>query len=427
MGNIFEQLAAVTGNEELDLVDNTVVEATPEEVAEIVADKVIAETQEQVSEVAEQVADLAEAIEDVQETMEDIEETVDGLESLLSGNFNSTAAASAYNRLQRLVAKVGGNVEGSRVGAESLTDASTAQMMMREGMEAAEKEGEGWFKRAGNFLKALWEKLVAFVVGLFDASAGYRRKVAILEKALDDGDVATKIKVGEWNRYIDAKNFKSASKSALEAGIGIGSVFNRINDMVEKSALYGSNVAEFAKAYQGIVSELKKVQFGSGNSVSKGGVDRAIINQYGVRIVMQFATVSGIKDLKDIAKACRALRMSVVANPDSKVETSGEVDVAVTKAELKNMLKYVIEVCKHLEGAKSLKNFKVAAAERLIAELRSEMDKKDDKADAKAVFNNITALTAMSNRVMADQNKITMKSVDASLKFVKACITTKTK
>ena len=422
MSSIFDAFASVAGQEELGLENQPAEVIAPEEVAEVVADKVIAENQEQLNEIAESVEKLAEAVEDSQETIEEIQDTVEGLESLLNGNFNPVAASKSYARLQKLVAKIGGDIGSERHGTEALTDADTAQMLMRDGMEAATKEGEGWFSRAGTFLKALFQKIAAFVVGLFNSAAGYKRKVEILRSAIRSGSVKNKIKVGDWNRYIDAKNFKASSAKAVVDYAQIGSCMNKLSDVISQADKYASNLGEFTKVYGGLTASLKKTQFGSGNSVSKGGTDRAIINVLGMRVVVQFMSPAAIKEVKDIAKACRAVRTSMVANPDSKIETSGEVDVSVTAAELESVLGDCLEGVKIMETLKANKGFNTAGADKLIAHLRAEMTKDDDKAKAKEVFNNITAIAAMSNRLLNDQSTMVSKAIKASLSFVSACV-----
>ena len=421
--SIFDAFASVAGQEELGLGDGVPQEVVaPEEVAEMVADKVIAENQDQLNEISESVEKLVDAVEESQETMEEIQDTVEGLESLLNGNFNPVAASKSYTRLQNLVAKIGGDIGSERHGTEALTDASTAQMLMRDGIEAAGKEGEGWFSRAGTFLKALFQKIAAFVVGIFNAAAGYKRKIEIQRAALKSGTVKNKIKVGDWNRYIDAKNYKASSAKAAVDYAQIAENIGKLSSIIAQSDVHGADLGSFTKAYQAMTAGLKKTQFGSGNAVSKGGSERAIINVLGMRVVVQFMSLGSIKEVKDIAKACRAVRTSMVANPDSKVETSGEVDISVTAAELESVLNECGQGVKVMETLKSNKGFNTAAADRVIAHLRAEMTKDDDKAKAKEVFNNITAIAAMSNRLLNDQSTMVSKAIKASLSFVSACV-----
>lgn len=366
-------LDMVTGAEDLDLTENG--EGTGGE-AEVVAAAVAAEVAEigtQLEEQGTQIEKLAEAVVSLDETAEEVLENVEGMESMLaSGNFSSIGFANIFNRTNRLNVKLGGTDTGSRLGAESISDATTAQMMARTGIEGFMDSVKSWGKKAIEYIKHIFNSVIAFIVGLFSEAAGLQKQADNLEARLGEGKIHDKVKLGSWNIYFNYEANGFADATGGEAvgtfGAGLAGLLDEIKSAQEV------NVASFSTHYKALTTQLEAVVVaGKGAKKSKkaeAGKD-VVIGQYaGIRAMASFKT-GEIKDEKDCAEASRALRLVIGKDPEAskKLAAGKEVKAKVDVAGLKAVLKKVRDTAHMLREGKVTKKFTGAERDRIVGML----------------------------------------------------------
>lgn len=362
------------GAEELDL-ENQVTE-TAEDVAEEVARAEVAEATVEIQEQGEQVAQLVETVQDLEEQVEELEETVEGLESLLrSGNFNAGAFANMYNRAAKISANLGGRAT-ARMGAESFSDAATAQVMARDGMEGFMDKVKGWGKTAIEFIKNIFNAVISFFVGIFNKVEGLQRRHDALAKRVDAAEkVKEKIKLGGWNVWIDyAKNGAAESKAAK-----LGDAVTKLNaycDVAKK--VENANIGAFNSAYSALVSALKSGTAG-GKEVKEGSKKKVMQEIGGIRVLFTYEAES-VDKAEDAPKAAKALKLMVGKAPEAKKLTSGEVASKADKSALKTALGEVAGAIAGLRAGKADRAFSAAERDRVIASLNTVKAANDEEA-----------------------------------------------
>lgn len=362
------------GAEELDLENK--VSDVAEDVAEEVARAEVAEATVEIQEQGEQVAVLVEKVEELEENVEELEETVEGMESLLkSGNFNAIAFSNMYNRAAKLSASLGG-ASVARMGAESFSDASTAQVMARDGMEGFMDKVKGWGKTAIEYIKHIFNAVIGFFVGLFNKTEGLQRRHDALVKKLDSAEkLKEKVKLGGWNAWIDyEKNGATESKAAK-----LGDALNKLVaycDVAKK--VESANVSSFNSAYTGLVGALKAGTSG-GKEVKEGSKKKVMQEIGGIRILFTYEGES-IDKAEDAPKAAKALKLMVGKAPEAKKLTSGEVDAKADKSKLKSALGEAAGAIAGLRAGKADRAFSAAERDRVIASLNTVKAANDEEA-----------------------------------------------
>jgi hypothetical protein len=417
-------LNMVTGAEELDLDG-----AGAEEGAEAVAAAVSAEVAElstQIEEQGTQIEKLAEEVKSLDETAEEVLENVEGLEGMLaSGNFSSIGFANIFNRTDKLASKLGGVSAGSRLGAESISDATTAQMMARTGIEGFMDTVKSWGKKAAEYIKHIFNTVISFVVGLFSQAAGIQRQAESLEKRLESAKVKDKIKLGSWNIYFDYKANGLEAGGSSEGGLAFG---DGIDKLIGQCSGTKIDVSAFSSAYGTLVTELKSFAVAGKGSKKKetkdAGKDVVIGQHAGIRTMVSFKD-GALKDEKACAEAARALRLAVGKDGEAakKLSNGEEVKSKLGAGELKGILGKVKTTANNLRQSKVAKKFSAAERDRVVGMLSavsaSDKTKEEEIGKAievtKAVYASLIALFTVGERHQSSLARAGLAGVAAHL------------
>lgn len=411
-----------TGMEELlengaDNLEDGVTEAAVEEVR---AD--IAEVVAEVEQVAAEVEELRDDLEEHEEVVEELAEEVEGLESMLSsGQFSSVGFAHSYNKALRLNAKLGGQ-SFERLGAESISDAATAKIASVTGVEAFMDTVKNAGKKAAEFIKAIFNTVINFFVGLFSTAAGIDRRRAQLADKLGKADkLKEKIKLGKWNVGIDyAKNgadildkgpFTKVLSESLPAFIDIG------------KNLDGVNASQFKTAYNSLVADVKAVvKETGGNAAEKASGDKRQVLAARAGFGIYLTYEEKVDTDEDVLAAARSVKLSFGKNKEAAEFAKGEVAVKATKAQLESLLKTVSATVFVLKDSKISQKFSKAERDRVVGTLNAKGGDKDAKADTdkaiklvRALYSTGASLTQSVNRLLAYQAKQSLDLVAAHL------------
>lgn len=410
------------GNEELAL-EGDVVNAA-EAAAEEVARAEVAEATVEMQESAQQVEVLTEKLEDMEEKVEELEETVEGMESLLSsGNFSAIAFGSLYNRAAKLNSQLGGK-EVSRMGSESFSDASTARLLARDGMEGFMDKVKGWGKTAIEFIKNIFNAVINFFVGLVNKTAGLQRRIDATRKRLDSAEkLKEKIKLGKWNLFVDyEKNgHKGANVKNFSWKDKLDAYLNVAKDVEH------ANLAAFSSAYSGLIGALKeaaKEMTEAGVKESGSDTKQVISDNGGIRVLVSYHD-GAITTGEEAIAAARKLKIMVGKTPESKLG-SGEVAAKASKSDLGSSLTSMAQYVKALRENKIQQKFSKAERDRVIGKLNAlaagsanseEMQKgrKESVSIVKAVFSSGANVTKTLTNLFADK-------IDAGVSMVAAHI-----
>jgi hypothetical protein len=407
------------GAEELDLaaggegVVDAVEEVVRAEVAEIAV--VVEEQSQAIENLAEEVASMDDAV-------EELAENVDGMESLLnSGNFNSLAFAKLYNRGVVLANKLGADIGGERMGAESISDASTAQMIARQGMEGFMDTVKEYGKKAIEFIKHIFNTVINFFVSIFNQADGLQRRVEQLKKRLDGGAaLKDTIKLGGWNVYFDyaKKGLPSAETPvSLEGTKGALIEFVALGNNVS-----GITLDSFKSAYNKLVGAIKAdaKKMGRANEKKAGNTNVIIAIEAGIRIRAQYNDMDP-KDLGDAAAAARSIKLSVVKDPEAKKMTSGDAKAKLKKTELHAVLTHALKEIGKLRQLGIAKKFSAAERDRVIGSLNAvKAGDADKSAEVNKQVNLVRAVTAIGASLTQSAIKETASEIRAMLDGVQA-------
>lgn len=407
------------GAEELDLaaggegVVDAVEEVVRAEVAEIAV--VVEEQSQAIEALADEVASMDDAV-------EELVENVEGLESLLnSGNFNSLAFSKLYNRGVVLANKLGGDISGDRMGAESITDASTAQMMARNGMEGFMDTVKDYGKKAIEFIKHIFNTVINFFVSIFNQADGLARRVEQLKKRIDGGAaLKDTIKLGGWNVYFDyAKSGlpTSDSKAALDGTAAALVEFVALGNNVSGITLEGFKSA-YSKLVGAIKADAKKM--GRANEKKAGNTNVIIGIEAGIRMRAQYNDMDP-KDLGDAAVAARSVKITVVKDPEAKKLTSGDAKAKLKKTELHSVLSHATKQIAGLRQLGIAKKFSAAERDKVIGSLNAvKAGDADKSAEVSKQVNLVRAVTAVGASMAQTCIKETTNEIRAMLDGVQA-------
>lgn len=416
--NILDMYA---GAEELELggAAGTVVDAVEDVVKSEIAEVTVA-----IEEQSQQVEQLVDKVEELEEAVEEATEVVEGMESLInSGNFNSLAFAQLYNRGVKLGNKLGANIQGERMGAESITDASTAQMYARQGIESIMDSIKEYGRKAIEFIKHIFNTVINFFVSIFDKAAAMEKRCDQLKKRLEDGaKVKEQIKLGSWNVYIDyakngltgvkAKGFESAS-AALAKLTELGKNVN------------GIELEDFKSAYSGVIAAIKSDAKAAGKyNEKKAGTHDVLIGVInGIRIQASYID-SDIKTMADAANAARSLKFIVMKDPEAKKLTGGsDVKAKADKSALLKEIAEVRNVGTFIRNTKVAKAFSSAERDRVIGSLNAVKGGDSDKAsEVNAKVTLVKAVYSSTSAVGTNMTKFVVNGAAAVLDMVAAHI-----
>lgn len=400
------------------------------EVGDVVEATIKAEVSEATAAIEEQtgeIAKLVDKVDELEEAVEEVEECVEGLESLLSsGNFNSVSAANTYNRMVKLGEKLGCEFTGGRVGAESMSDAATANMHIRSGIEAIGETLKNWASGAVNFIKHIFNVIVGFFTSLFNKLDGLAKQEANLRKRVNDGaKLKDKVKLGSWNAYVDyassgltGKGVKTkGSTDGLRAGIG--------ELVAEAGKVDGITAAGVKTAYSSLVAGIKTDAraFGKYNEKKQGSKDVALSQFAGIRYVASFADPS-ITTLAEAASAIRSVSVAIGKAPEAKKLTSGaEVKSKADKSGLIGALDEAKAGIAHARDSKLSKQLTNTTRDQIVGKLNNlaagDADKKSDVASKVAV---VKATYALAAKLSSNTDRMTLNAIGASLDAVSAHI-----
>jgi hypothetical protein len=410
------------GAEELELAgagSAAVVDAVEDVVKTEIAEVTVA-----IEEQSQAVEQLVAKVDDLEEAVEEATEVVEGMESLInSGNFNSLAFANLYNRGVKLGNKLGADIQGDRMGAEAITDASTAQMYARQGMESIMDSIKEYGRKAIEFIKHIFNTVITFFVSIFDKAAAMERRADQLKKRLEDGaKIKEQVKLGSWNVYVDY------AKGGLDTGTSKG--FEGALAAVAKLTELGKNVSgisleDFKSAYSALIAAIKSDAKAAGKyNEKKAGTHDVLIGViHGIRIQASYID-SEIKTMAEAANAARSLKFVVMKDPEAKKLTSGaDVKAKHDKSALLKEISDVRKVGQIIREGKVAKAFSSAERDRVVGSLNAIKAGDNDKsADVNGKVTLVKAVYSATSSVTTSMTKYMINSAAAVLDCVAAHI-----
>lgn len=412
------------GIEELEL------ENVAEEVSDAVEETVkteIAEVATAIEEQSGQIEELTETVNELEEASEEVVEIVEGLESLLaSGNFHAPSFAYQYNRAAKLNVMLGGR-NGSRLGAESLGDASTAQLMARDGIEGFMETVKGWGKKAADFIKHIFNTVISFFSNLFDQAGKIQSRATSLKEKVKADAIKDKVKLGGWNAYFDYKANGYTSKFS-----GLKGPDAEITGLIDSvSSITGeSNVQSFRTAYGKLstwFADNSKV-FKAKESDKDDNQKRLIGQEAGIRLLAEYGKTSEIEDAAAAVKIARGTKVFYKVDAEgSKGLKGGEEAAKANDSQLKGICDEAIAFAKELRESKVKAKFSKAERDKTVGMLlavKASGGKDDaDKEAGKVIDGNIKlikAVYAMSANVSQSAYKFRTSFRKAQLDMVAA-------
>lgn len=422
MSKLFLDLLARQGNENLEIeLGNgdtaVIVPETAEEIAEMAAENVVAETSEALEEHADDVEDLCDKVEELEEQVEELQEVVEGAEALLQPGtqWNPAAFALLYARGEKLNAKMSDAVVPV-MGAESLADATTAELTAREGLEAMKDTIKMRGAQAIAFIKKIWDNLIAFIKGLFSKSTAVKNKAKAVAARLEKTEkLKETIKLGKWNAFVGVGEGKSIVGSGLYALVAAaGKVASGSEGLLSSPGNAGALAAP-VKELSNLAASLDS-DFGP--SKKSGGEKAVALHQWrGLTIAVGYYA-GKVESFEDVSKACKAIRLSWKVSGGAK--TSGDHKVTEGKDGLK---KYIANANKLVEGLASSKveqQFGAAKRDRIIGLLKAA-DTKEGEDVGKAV-NAVKSAQAALSSVTTSATRLGLAIANAELDYVRACL-----
>lgn len=388
---------------------------------------VVAEVAELTAVIEEQTAEiekLADAVEETEEVVEELQEQVEGLESMLnSGNYNSISFTNTYNSALRKAAKLGCEFTGDRVGAESMGDIASANLMARAGIEAIGETLKNWGTKAVNFIKHIFNSIINFFVSIVSKADALQRRVDQLRKRINDGAaIKKKIKLGGWNVYIDYASAGLGGVSKRNKGTTAGTDAGIAALIEEAGKVDGITASGVKSAYGTLVSGLKAdaTAFGKYNAKKQGGKDLLVSQSAGVRLVASFSEPT-MESLNEAASAIRSVSLSVTKAPEAKKLSSGEVAAKADKSGLITALDGVKTSIQSIRDGKLKKQLTNTQRDQLIGKLNNVKAGDGDKSsEVNGKVAVIKATYALAARMTAVGERDTINTAGAVLDAVAA-------
>lgn len=409
---MFDPLSQFQGAEELGLAEEG--QHTNVEHLDAGEATVVAEVNELTAVIEEQTAEiekLTDVVDDLEETVADLEESVEGMESMLnSGNFNSVSFSNTYNRALRLAAKLGCDYAGDRVGQEAMTDAATAILHARTGIEAIGETLKNWGAQAVNFVKHIFNQIINFFVSIVSKADGLQRREAQLRERVNKGKLKDKIKLGGWNAYIDYATAGLTGKSAKSKG-SLDNTEAGVALLVEEaSKVDGITVAGVKSAFGSLCSGIKDDAkgFGKYNEKKQGSKDLVVSQDAGVRLTASFAEPT-ITTLAEAASAIRSVSINVTKAPEAKKLSSGEVKAKLDKSGLTSALDAAKAKIAGIREGKLNKKLTAGTRDQIIGKLnnaKAGSGEKGDETSGKVGVVKATFALAAKVKAIGDRNDI---------------------
>lgn len=400
-------LSRITGFEELELNGGVAPDVVVGEDDALRAE--VAEVQVELEQQAAVIEELTEAVADQEEAVEELAENIEGMESLIgSGQFNSTAFANLYNRASRLNAKLGG-VSVDRLGAESMSDAATAQIMARNGMEGFMETIKSTAKKAGEVIRHIFDAIINFFVGLFSGAEKVARRAEQLSTRLAAADkVKEKIKLGGWNVLYDyAKNGLNKDLEGWSATQNALATFANVAKSASKVTL-----SDFNSAYATLLSAIKSDAKKDVNATEKSEGDKKVLIGMSAGIRVHAEMKDGLpKDLKEAADYARSVKINFSTGGD-KALTSGEVAAKADKSALGGVLTKVKATATALRNGKVSAAFSKAVRDQVIGQLN--VMKADDKEKAEEVNAQVALVKSVYSAASSATQATTKQTIRAA-------------
>jgi hypothetical protein len=413
-------LTRYAGFEELELNGGTLPVEAVEVGAEDSVRAEVAEVAVTLEQVSQEIEELREEVKQQDEAVEEIQEVVEGLESLInSGSFNSTAFANMYNRAAKLNTKLGGqSIE--RCGVESMSDAATAQIMARNGMEGFMETVKGYAKKAIEVIKHIFNTVINFFVGVFSQIEKLVRRQEQLSTRLAAADkLKEKVKLGGWNAMFDYE--KHGLKAGMDGWDATGTALDKFAEVASKPT--SIEVGKFNTAYAALTSAIaadakKDLEAGEKSEGDK----KVLIGQYaGLRVHAEMKS-GAAKDLGEAAEMARSIKI-FFGQGDVKKLTSGESAPKADKGELSRILTSIKSDITAFRGNKTAQAFSKAQRDQVIGTLN--VVKADDKEKADEVNKQVAlvrAIYATSASVTQQTHKYMLRCASWTLDAVAAHI-----
>lgn len=404
------------GFEELELNGGTLPVEVTTAVEEAVS-KEIAEVQLDMEQVSQVVEELRDEVEKQDEAVEEIQEVIEGLESMIgSGTFHSGAFANLYNRAAKLNTVLGGKAVG-RCGVEALSDAATAQITARDGLESFMDTVKGYAKKAVEVLKHIFNTMINFVVGLVSSAEKLTRRHAQLSEKVSAAEkVKEKVNLGGWNVLFDYEknglNKEAEGWSATQAALA-----NFANVAKEATKV---ELSTFNGAYAALLAALKKDAKADVNASEKTeGNKKTLIGQAGgVRIHAEMKDGTA-KDLKEAAEFARSVKINF--STGGEVKTSGEVAPKADKSMLNTVLGRVKTSITALRSGKVNEAFSKGQRDKVIGSLNVvKADDKEKSDEVNAQIGLVRAVYSTSSSVAQAVSKQLVRTTNWSLDAVAA-------
>lgn len=418
------------GAEELGLSEGGNNPETVADVVEAVVESEISELTVAVEENTAEVQTLVEQVEAVEEAVEEVQEHIEGMESMLaSGNIDAITFAKSYAMAAKKANRLGGEpieIDQERMGAEAFGDKASAELFARGGLEAMGEKIKAFGKKAGEIVKAIFNSIINFFVGLFNKADALDRRQKQLRERLNGGaKLKDKIKLGSWNAYIDYATAGLGGKSAKSKGT-VESIHTGVSGLLEEAAkVDGITVAGAKSAYDKLTSSIKSdaQAYGKYNEKKQGSKDMIVAQDAGIRWQATYGTQT-ITNLNEAATAVRSVRLTVVKAPEAKKMTSGaEVKAKADKAALGTALDTVAAKVKDIRENKVKAKTGSSERDQVISKLgniKAGDSTKASETDGKVAFVKAAYSTAIQVVSMADRNEINL--ADAMLDCIAAHI-----
>lgn len=412
--DLYGTMAKYQGTEDLggDPVLNT---ADAAQVAELVAEKVIAETGAAMEEVVTEVQELTTTIEGVEETVEDLAEEVAGIESLLNGVWNGDRANDKWNKALKLASKLGYEHQGSVLGAESFGDSSTAQLEMHAGLLGF---GDSMKKAGGavvDMVKRIFSAICNFVQGLFDQRKGVINRANALAVRVEKVEkVKEEIKLGKWNNYVGAGE-SGTSDAAIDAALKLQGILAKMGNTVAAAAKSG-DVGPFVTDAKAYISSV--IGIGTGSTKDVGKKKQYVGTVVGMRIIASSPKEAKYGSLEEAAATIGQASIAFAPNPDAKIAITGTLKNKETKQSLAKICTDVKSLMDDVGKTKIDNTFSMANRDKIISEIKMTSEKDDAKGATKFAT---AGYRMVSNGVLAI-SKFIMNAADARLSYVAACI-----
>lgn len=378
----------------------------------------VAEVQVVLEQQSQEIEELREEVKQQDEAVEEIQEVVEGLESLISsGQFNSTAFANMYNRAAKLNTKLGG-VAVERCGVESMSDAATAQIMARSGMEGFMESVKGYAKKAIEVIKHIFNTVINFFVGLFSAAEKLSRRHDQLAARVTAAEkVKEKIKLGGWNVLFDYEKGGlnkdpegwTATKGALASFAGVAKSASKVD------------LSSFNSAYASLLAAIKKDAKSDVNAGEKSEGDKKTLIGMSAGVRIHAEMKDGLaKDLKEAAEMARSIKIFFGTGDTSKL-TSGEVAAKADKGALTAALGKVKATVTAIRNDKVAAAFSKSQRDQVIGSLNVlKADDKEKSEEVNAQIQVVRAVYAASSSVAQAVNKQVIRSAGWTLDAVAA-------